>query len=91
MLGQGYCSLQSKDGRLSAVTFPPLHTPREGVFSHAVAEAAAVSVHLDLLFPHTRQRGRLQMLHRSLPGGSPPNAQQGQSHSTTLVTHRLTQ
>lgn len=50
---RSYCSLQPKDRRLYAVTFPPRYTPREGVFFHAVVEAAAVSVHLDLLFPHT--------------------------------------
>lgn len=74
---QSYCSLQPKDRRLYAVTFPPRYTPREGVFSHTVAEAAAVAVHLDLLFPHTRQRSRLQMLQSCLPGVFLPGPSRG--------------
>lgn len=47
---QRHCRLQPRKGRLHAVTFPYCRIPREGALSHMVAEAAAVTVHLDLLF-----------------------------------------
>lgn len=50
---QRHCRLQPRNGRLPAVTFPYCRTPREGALSHMVADAAAVTVHLDLLFTHT--------------------------------------